>query len=138
MSEDKQVYDYTRAEDPEEGYKLWPVQFNQLLHRFQIELSIVPGLTMEAEAVEEAIEYFNVKFIPLQNNAKKICVKNGNDILKFCNLNYIVFGPQQILQLLRCYHHVKDYKKASKIWIYNQEDAFDEKNRFGIDERDCF
>ena len=52
-------------------------------------------------------------------------------------MNYIALGGQQIIQLLKCYHHTKNLKTACNIWLFNEQDVFVDFNKYGVPEKDC-
>ena len=130
-----QIYDYTKHDHPESGYNFYPIEYYQLMRDFMNQLRNT-NQEFEAELILESINFFTSK-INVKDNSKKICVQSTTDIIKLFNINYICLGSKEILRLLQCYDYIKNTKKASNIWIYNQIDNLGERNRFGIEENYC-
>ena len=135
MSAKVSVFDFTKQSDSKDVYKASPNQMYQLLVTFSSTLQEV-GEYLASDLIQESADYFKSNH-DIEDNETLVIIKSKDDALKLFNLDYVGLHSGHILQLLACYAYAGKVKTACYIWLFNQEDNLDEKNKYGIDLSDC-
>ena len=134
MSSSIAIFNHRASDIPASGLQFTTKEIYYLLQWWTIRMEDV-GEEILSEVINEANAYFAAHNKLSEKNL--VSIKTALDAVKLFNMNYIAFGGAQIVQLLKCYHHVGDPLKACNVWIYNEEDVFDEMNRYGLNIEDC-
>ena len=132
MSASASIFRQRESSIPPDGFMQTHKELSSLMTQWSQRMKEV-GQEPESEEIKQAVDWF-LSHYP---DTPIVCIRSAKDAVQLFNMNYIALGGQQIIQLLKCYHHTKNFKTACNIWLFNEQDVFDDYNKYGIPEKDC-